>query len=263
MKKNRGSERRVHRGHGSVHAGAIGTRRRGSETAHTGKHVAKSTQVVGKGKDVLARKTSHNIKAKAGKAPDTLKSNAVASVKKLKPDKKTVIKLEEAAKAAASMNNARISVSEPSFSEFISRNVGTRANDILSTLISGPLVDDKIAEQLSLKPNETRRMLNVLNTYGLVRYNINKNNEGWLSFMWYLDFESIKGLETKINTNTGSEVLPAGCNDFFVCSECSKSHKIVLPFEVALDNKFRCGCGKKLESISRLDAEQMYRTATA
>ena len=106
-------------------------------------------------------------------------------------------------------------------------------------------------------------MLNVLNTYGLVRYNIDKNNEGWLSFVWYLDFESVKGLNTKIKTNTNREVLPAGCNDFFVCQECSKSHKIVLPFEVAFDNKFRCGCGKKLAPISRIEAEQMYRTAVA
>ncbi len=211
------------------------------------------------------------VKKKAvakGKAPAT---KAGAQIKKIKGTDRSVKKvakvdaddLAEKARVAASMNRVRTSISEPYFLEFISRNVGTKANDIISTLTEGPLVDDKIAEQLSLKLNETRRMLNVLNTYGLVRYNINKNSEGWLSFIWYLDADSVKGLDVRIKANASRDMLPEGCNDFFVCGDCSKTHKIVLPFEVAFDSKFRCNCGKKLQQITRTDAEQLYRKAVA
>ncbi len=213
--------------------------------------------------------SSSSIKSRSGKKIKSIVGKQkIASVVAAPQKRKESAAVKEAKlvadeKALRLATEARASVSEPSFLEFISRNVGTRANDIISTLISGPLVDDKIAETLSLKLNETRRMLNVLNTYGLVRYNINKNSEGWLSFIWYIDFESISGLDAKIKASAVGVSLPDGCNDFFICSSCSKTHKIVLPFEVAFDNKFRCTCGKKLDTISRADAEKICMTAIA
>ena len=167
-------------------------------------------------------------------------------------------------KDAEAKVRAQSLVSDPSFLEFISKNVGTKANDIITTLMEGPRVDDKIAEALSLKLNETRRMLNMLNTYGVVRYNINKNNEGWLSFVWYLDYGAVEVLNTKVKSVFEDKgTLPEGCNDFFVCPVCSEKHKIVLPFEVAFENKFKCSCGKGLTMISRERAEQMYSQALA
>lgn len=227
--------------------------RRAGRTVAGMHHTGHSAGTKSTGKE----RTSPAMHAKGGS-----KTSVPAKLMRVgKTDRKAIVSLEEKAHMEARMSNTKEFISSMPFLEFISRNVGTRANEIISTLIEGPLVDDKIAEDLSLKLNETRRMLNMLNSYGLVRYNINKNNEGWLSFVWYLDFESVKDLDARIKRSVEREVLPAGCNDFFMCPECVKTHNLALTFEVAFDNKFRCGCGKKLVMISRSEAETMYRTA--
>lgn len=158
------------------------------------------------------------------------------------------------------MDKVRESVSDPHFLDYISKNVGIKANDIINILIEGPRVDDKVSEILSLKLNETRRMLNMLNNYGVVRYTINKNSDGWLTFVWYLDADAVTVLNGKVKAELSARsVLPQDCNDFFVCKNCSKKHSMVLQFEVAFENKFRCECGKPLIRVSKERAEELYK----
>jgi hypothetical protein len=76
-----------------------------------------------------------------------------------------------------------------------------------------------LAADLSVKINEVRRILNVLDTYGVARYDTNKDNKGWLTFKWYLDSEKLGELSQSIE-NSRSEngyKLQDGCNDFFFC----------------------------------------------
>ncbi|MEM0200806.1 MAG: hypothetical protein QXD23_00150 [Candidatus Micrarchaeaceae archaeon] len=152
-------------------------------------------------------------------------------------------------------------LSNNSLKEYISKNVGSGANGILSLLVEEPNVDEKIADVLKLKLNETRRMLNLLNNYGLVKYNINKDSNGWLTFVWYMDYESLDLFSKKIYeiTDTKIQILPQDCNDFFICKTCSKSRTMVVSFETAFDGKFKCVCGNQLTMIEREKAEELYK----
>lgn len=176
----------------------------------------------------------------------------------------TVVKKVETAEVVKEVDNApdltektRQVLGGVAFVDYVAKNVGSRANDILGVLATGPETDEKIAEILNLKLNETRRMLNVLNGYGIVRYDINRDKRGWLTFEWYLDGSSLldfdKGMGSRDSQSRRS--LPENCNDFFICGTCYKTQHIVLPFDVAYENSFRCGCGGGLSMLSRSEAE--------
>ena len=145
------------------------------------------------------------------------------------------------------------------FFEYVAKNVGNHANNILKVLTACPETDEKIAEALSLKLNETRRVLNMLNGYGIVRYNVNRDVKGWLTFEWYIDSASLcdfgRGVSGALARKDNS--LPEGCNDFFMCEVCFKKHKILLPFDVAFESSFRCGCGGGLKQLGRGEAEML------
>ncbi len=193
-----------------------------------------------------------NNNTKTVKSPAAIRKEAAAAAEQ------AAINLKE----TQAVNKARTITTGAEFLEFISKNVGTRANDIIDVLLAGPCVDDKISESLTMKLNETRRMLNMLNTYGIVRYNINKNNEGWLSFIWYLDYDAVDMLGNKVTTELKTQqVLPENCNDFFVCMDCSEKTRMVLPFELAFEAKFKCSCGKNLTMINKEQAEHIYMAA--
>ncbi len=145
------------------------------------------------------------------------------------------------------------------FFEFVSKNVGSHANNILKTLCFRPETDEKIAETLELKLNETRRVLNVLNGYGVVRYNVNRDTKGWLTFEWYIDNASLCEFGKTVSNGADKKTsnLPRDCNDFFICGFCFKKHKMLLPFDVAVECAFRCGCGGPLRRLGREEAELM------
>ena len=69
---------------------------------------------------------------------------------------------QERIKAATLLENE-------AFVEFIAKNVGKKAINIIK-LLHLPQTDDKLAADLSVKINEVRRILNVLDSYGVARY---------------------------------------------------------------------------------------------
>lgn len=150
-------------------------------------------------------------------------------------------------------------IGHPLFSEYLGKKVGKRAIEVIGTLDT-PQTDEKVAEVLGIKVNEVRRMLNVLNSYSVVRYDVNKDSKGWLTFKWYLDREKIVELGDNIILKAGrvEHRLPENCNDFFVCNKCYQDQKIVLPFENAFEMSFKCECGDKLRMISRVEAENLF-----
>ena len=143
------------------------------------------------------------------------------------------------------------------FCDYISKNVGSKANELLAVLASKPRADEALAEVLNLKLNETRRMLNMLNSFGIARYDANKDSNGWLTFEWYVDPFSVCDMFVSVSerANAKKNVLPDNCNDFFICNECYKKQKVIFPFDAACENNFKCGCGKNLEMLTRSEAE--------
>jgi transcription factor E len=144
-------------------------------------------------------------------------------------------------------------VAKASFSEFLSQNIGKRAVEIIN-VIRNPQTDEEIAAALGMKINEARRILNVLSSYGVARYDANKDSKGWLTFEWYLDTEKLGELDNMIANRKpeGAYALPDNCNDFFYCTKCYEDQKIVLPFDAAFENQFKCdSCGNKLKQLNR------------
>lgn len=172
----------------------------------------------------------------------------------------------KAAEALAAEKNkvARIRTNEilerATFAEFISQNVGKRAVDVLK-LIHSPQTDESVAAELSMKINEVRRILNVLNGYGVARYDTNKDNKGWLTFKWHVDVEKLVALNTTVDEKKPENAyrVASDCNDFFCCTKCYKEQKVILPFDAAFENQFRCDvCGSKLRQLSKEEVVAVF-----
>jgi transcription factor E len=151
-------------------------------------------------------------------------------------------------------------IERASFSEFMSQNIGKRAVEIIK-VIRNPQTDEEIAAELGMKINEARRILNVLSSYGVARYDANKDSKGWLTFEWYLDSEKLSELDNTIATRKpeSTYALPEDCNDFFYCTKCYDDQKIVLPFDAAFENQFKCdACGNKLKQLNREEATSLF-----
>ena len=146
------------------------------------------------------------------------------------------------------------------FSEFISKNVGKKAISIIK-LLNDPQTDEKLAADLAVKINEVRRILNVLDSYGVARYDTNKDSKGWLTFKWYLDGEKLTELhQTALTAKMeGVNRLPENCNDFFYCTKDYAEQKVIMPFDAAFENEFKCdNCGKSLKQLSKAEATVLF-----
>ncbi len=137
---------------------------------------------------------------------------------------------------------------------YLKKNVSKRALDVINKLVV-PKTDEALAAELDMKINAVRRILNIMQGYGITNYYIAKNVNGWLSFAWYINisklppfFEYIDSIENKkpaINTE---------CNDYFICKNCYDANKLIFTFDAAFEENFRCsGCGK---SMIMMDKEQ-------
>lgn len=147
------------------------------------------------------------------------------------------------------------------FVDYISKNIGSQANGLLKRLLDGPQKDEELAEKAEIKLNEVRRSLNLLNRHGIVRYDVKRDNTGWLTFEWHVDYVAFSDFYKTLNKKTESRgsPLPEGCNDFFVCVVCSKQQSLVYPFDIAYEKSFKCNCGKNLEAITRKAAEELIK----
>jgi transcription factor E len=177
---------------------------------------------------------------------------------------KKVLK-EQAKQAAIDLEIEKVRIEglleNTAFSEFISKNVGKKAISIIKMLTS-PQTDDKLAADLAVKINEVRRILNVLDSYGVARYDTNKDSKGWLTFKWYLDGEKLTELHQTVLTAKPEDgfKLPENCNDFFFCGKCYDEQKIILPFDAAFEGQFKCdNCGKQLKQMSKDEATALFK----
>lgn len=213
-----------------------------------------------------------------------LNRNKAAAKKAVKPQKRSVPKpkpraatISRRARLAQEAKDAEIAEHErivtamrktgemlatDNFMKQINASVGREANDILKTLVKAPKTDEDIASQLNLKVNDVRRMLNIMNGYSIVRYDVNKDSKGWLIFKWRIDEEKLGEYITGMNVSlAGSDpLLPGNCNDFFICKKCYVDNKIVHPFDSAFEVGFTCdGCGKPLAIMNREQTVALFK----
>ena len=164
--------------------------------------------------------------------------------------------LEETRRSAYLLENKN-------FTQHISNNVGTMAPEILRELAKNSKTDEEIASQLNIKVNDIRRSLNLMNGYSIVKYDVNKDNKGWLIFKWKINNEKLESYINKIEsdmTKTTEPNLPGDCNDFFMCKKCYSDQKVILPFDTAFESGFNCeNCGKPYTILNKKETVALFQ----
>lgn len=167
------------------------------------KHIAKKTKKVAKKAAKRMKKGSQRpkkaVKRRAVKRAATIKRKAIVKKKAVqtkhavlkipikpvlatkKRDKKQQVPTHEEAKFAINLIKSDVSALE-----YLKKNVSKNAIEVLETITS-PKTDDQIAVLLDMKINFVRRVLNIMQGYGITNYYVAKNTNGWLSFAWYIN----------------------------------------------------------------------------
>ncbi len=215
-----------------------------------------------------ARKATRTKAVKRQPMSDRVKKMRLEARRELRFKAQKKALKEQAKLAAEAAENERLRVEglldNTVFAEFISKNVGKKAISVIK-LLNSPQTDEKIAADLDVKINEIRRILNVLDSYGVARYDTNKDSKGWLTFKWYLDGEKLTELHQNAVTAKPESLykMPENCNDFFYCGKCYDEAKVILPFDAAYESQFKCdGCGKSLKQLSKEEARALFEEAS-
>ena len=145
-------------------------------------------------------------------------------------------KREDYAREAAVKNTENVSkiiseiVMDNDISEYLKKNVSKKAIEIIE-LLSTPRTDEYITDALEIKINAVRRILNILQGYGITNYNISKNVDGWLSFEWYINAgKAAQFLEFVKNEAGMKNKIDDSCNDYFVCDNCYADNRLIFTF---------------------------------
>lgn len=144
--------------------------------------------------------------------------------------------------------------------DYLKKNVSKSSIDVLDFLTI-PRTDEYIAEQLDIKINSIRRILNIMQGYGITNYYIAKNTNGWLSFAWYMNTSKIQSFFNYINSIDNREVvIKEDCNDYFVCKKCYETNNLIFTFESAFETEFKCtSCKSKFSRISKEEAANLIK----
>ncbi|MGI0135346.1 MAG: hypothetical protein ACREBW_10370 [Candidatus Micrarchaeaceae archaeon] len=148
--------------------------------------------------------------------------------------------------------------------EYLKRNVSKKAVDVLG-MLSAPKTDEFLAEELDMKINAIRRILNRMQGYGITNYYISKNTNGWLSFAWYINTSKLAPfLEYIDSMDTNRSIVTEASDDYFICNSCYKDNKIVYPFDAAFENNFKCDtCSHNLARMGRSEIQELLNESGA
>lgn len=134
---------------------------------------------------------------------------------------------------------------------FLRKNVSKWAPDVLNMLTT-PKTDEFLAEKLNMKINAIRRILNLMQGYGVTNYYVAKNTNGWLSFAWYVNVSKVGPFFDYIKSVSNRRtVVTNECNDYFLCNGCYPKDKLVFTFDAAYEAAFRCNCGQKFVQVNK------------
>ncbi|MGC8676512.1 MAG: hypothetical protein ACP5T3_03305 [Candidatus Micrarchaeia archaeon] len=193
--------------------------------------------------------------AKTGVSAHARSANATRKASAEKAQKAAEAAQQEK-EAFAIVNNI---IANEKVSTFLTSNVGKYAIEVMKRL-NKPKTDDVLATEMNMKVNEIRRLLNMLGSYGITRYDTHKDSKGWLTFEWYIDTGKLLELSTSLSKEQQETAinLPDNCNDFFICDKCYSYNKVVLPFETAFEHSFKCpDCGKPLKRLSKQEVKDL------
>lgn len=144
---------------------------------------------------------------------------------------------------------------------YLNKNVSKRASEVLG-LLETPKTDEQIAEILDMKINGVRRILNIMQGYGITNYNISKNVDGWLSFSWYINNNKIDQFFDYVkNVSSTESTIKEGCNDYFICGKCYSDNKMIFTFDAAYEANFKCSCNKLMIRKSKDDIAELLKAA--
>ncbi|MGI0100672.1 MAG: hypothetical protein ACREBH_03070 [Candidatus Micrarchaeaceae archaeon] len=231
----------------------VKTTNRNRNNRKTAKAPAKSKRTVSGGKVAMRANAKAPIQKRQKPAnAQQVKNKTVVKESRKKKTNMSVPQPEEVKAALDKLLYNEIAV------EYLKKNVSKMAVDVIGMLIT-PKTDEYLAEQLGTKINAIRRILNIMQGYGITNYYISKNTKGWLSFAWYINtnklppfLEYIEGMEKE------KSIVNDTCNDYFICESCYKSDRFVFTFDSAFENSFKCNnCGKSLDRMSKEEAEQL------
>jgi transcription factor E len=141
---------------------------------------------------------------------------------------------------------------------YLKKNISKRSLDVLN-MLSVPKTDDDIAQQLDMKINAVRRMLNLMQGCGITNYYVAKNVNGWLSFAWYVNVDKVPSfLEYAEGLENRKPLTLTDCNDYFICNDCYSQNGLIFTFDAAFEGNFKCGvCGSGLEMIGKEKALEL------
>ncbi len=147
--------------------------------------------------------------------------------------------------------------------DYLRKNVSKNAIDVLG-VITAPKTAEQVSEMLDIKINFVRSMLNIMQGYGITNYYVAKNDNGWLSFAWYINTTKLQSFFDYIRSMKGDEiVIKDDCNDYFVCNKCYSDTKLIFAFDAAYEAGFRCkACGGRFKMITKDEAVNLVRVQT-
>jgi transcription factor E len=138
---------------------------------------------------------------------------------------------------------------------YLDHRVSKNSIDVIKELLH-PKTDEDISQDLDLKINSVRRILNILQGFGVTNYIVSKSNEGWLSFYWYINISKIKDFLNYVVSVSSSKLnVNDNCNDYFVCEKCYETDKLIFTFDSAFETNFKCpNCESSLKRVSKTQA---------
>ncbi len=258
--KNKKSSDVMVQKHGLKHPKGA-TNRKVAKPAVAAGHMSK--KILAKTKTKAIKKVATAKITKPGKPHSTGNVKAVynsivkTQIKKDKPVTETVRHVSRTPSAAPIMEPGEIKkaiayiTENQDVSEYLKKNVSRNSIDVIS-LLATPRTDEYISEQLGLKINAVRRILNIMQGYGLTNYYVAKNTNGWLSFAWYVNPDKAEAFAKQVNAiKESNTVIQEECNDYFFCKSCYDNDKLVFTFDAAFEVNFKCSCGKSLVSLDK------------
>lgn len=210
----------------------------------------------------VARK---NAVTRAKSVPNRVKKQAAVSavpvVKKTRIRQDAMMALHSFEEVAAAIESIS---SNENAANYLKKNVSKRTMDVINKL-AVPKTDEALAEELGMKINAVRRILNILQGYGVTNYYVAKNVNGWLSFAWYVNVSKLPPFFEYVNSvENDRPVVNENCNDYFICNGCYEKTKLVFTFDAAFEDNFKCtSCGRGLKMMDRVQVTEMVDTAAA
>lgn len=199
------------------------------------------------------RKLRSRVRKPASRKKVVARKHKIRVVKKIA--RRIVRKVVRKARPVKKKNVRRSAISVKLGDEHIRNLVMEIAGEkalAVAAALEEPLSDEDLASSCKIKVSEVRAVLNKLHSYGLTSYERTRDKEsGWYSYIWRLSLGDVNKILDK-----RKEAAAVGAReesfDFYTCSACKKGEGVMIPFEVAFENKFKClDCGAPLIFVEK------------